>query len=773
MDDDKNDPPSFGTDSPAIDASTAAAIAETHYGTTGVVEELGGERDQNFRIDTPDGDSYVLKIAEEQDEDVIEFQTKAIQHIERVDPELPVVDLVPTTSGERWTTTDDGTRRPVRLFEFIPSVERPLSELDHESLVHYGTTVARVAQALRGFFHSAARCETAWNFRRAPSLRPSLGTIGDDRHRALAGRILDRFEDSVQPAFETLRSQVVHHDLRPDNVLFDGRGEVAGIVDFGDLTHTALVADIAIALAAVMYRRPDPVDAARSVLEGYSTVTALEPAELRFLPDLILTRLAIKGLMYSRPETSYSHNAGTEDEIWAVLTDLENRGRDRLRHRLRAATASADTPYSSIETDELLHRRQNALGPERLSYREPVHFVSGDGVWLFDESGNRYLDAYNNVQSVGHANARVAAAIHGQNRQLATNTRYLHESLVELSESILDTLPDRIDRLVFVNSGSEANDLALQMATHWTGNGGAIVSDYAYHGITNATKDLSPKYWSDGTEPSHVETIAPPVAATDGHYAASDGGAEVADALMRQDVADHGTAAFVFDPLFTSDGIFAPDDTEIEPVVERVRDAGGVTVADEVQAGFGRTGGDMWGIQKTDVTPDIVTMGKPMGNGYPVAAVGVRSDIMEAFRDDVGVFSTFSGNPVACVAAMATLEELTQRELLTRSHDTGRYMCSRLTELEAEHDIVGEIRQSGLMCGVELVHGQDERTPARTAANDVVNHLRRNRVLIGSTGSQGNVLKIRPPLVFERSHVDRLIEALDAAFTEVGDIGAR
>jgi 4-aminobutyrate aminotransferase-like enzyme/Ser/Thr protein kinase RdoA (MazF antagonist) len=770
MNDDQNDPASLGTEPPAIDASVAADIAETDYGVTGTVRELGGERDQNFRVDVPDGDAYVLKISAEQDEAVVEFQTEAIEHIQRVDPELPVVAPVPTTNGDQWTVSEHGgTRRQVRLFEFVPSTDRPFSELDYESLVHYGATIARIGRALRGVFHPAAQYKTAWSFRNVSALRSSLAAVDDDQHRALAEQILDRFENAVQPSLDALRAQVVHHDLRPDNVLLDDHGEVTGIIDFGDLTHTALVADIAIALAGVVYRHPDVVEAAESVLEGYSTVTSLESEELRLLPDLVLTRLVMKGLIYSRSETTYSHNTGSEDAVWAVLTDLENHGRDRLRHRLRAAEASAGSPYSSMETDELLDRRREALGSERISYREPVHFVSGHGVWLYDDAGDRYLDAYNNVQSVGHANDRVATAIHGQNRQLATNTRYLHESLVELSEAILDTLPDEIDRLMFVNSGSEANDVALQMATHWTGNSGAIVSNYAYHGITTTTKELSPKYWPNGAEPTRVETITPPVTGTDSPQMAADSSAEVEAAIARQNAAGCGSAAFVFDPVFTSDGIFAPGDTELAPVVERIRDAGGITVVDEVQAGFGRTGGDMWSVRKTDISPDIVTMGKPMGNGYPVAAVGARADVMEAFRNDVGVFSTFSGNPVACTAALETLDELNRRDLLAQSRDVGRYMRSRLVELKPKHDLIGEVRQAGLMCGVELVHDREEWTPARTAAKDVVDHLRQDGVLIGSTGRRENVLKIRPPLVFEREHVDRLVETLSTAFVEVED----
>lgn len=754
-------------DPPAIDTSTAATIAEEHYDIDGTISEIGGERDRNFRIDASCGSSFVLKVSRCGKNEVIEFQTEALQHISRSDPQLPVVELVLTADGNPWTVVENGGSRVlVRVFEFITSADRSISNLSSDSLVHYGAVIARVGRALRGFFHPAARYSTPWDFRNAPELESSLSTIKDDRRRAMAKRVLERFDESVQPTLCDLRAQVIHNDLRPDNVLLGEHDEVVGIIDFGDLTHAALVSDIAVALTGIMYRRNNPIDAARSVTRGYADITPIEAEELRLLPDLIMTRLAIKGIMYARAETRYSHNVGGIDAIWDLLAELDEIGCDRIQRQLQVAAASSDSPYSRIETSELMTRRRQVLGSERLSYREPVHFVSGDGVWLFDESGDRYLDAYNNVQSIGHANSRVSAAIDSQNRKLTTNTRYLHESIVELSENLLDTMPDGIDQLLFVNSGSEANDLAWQMATNWTGNSGAIISEYAYHGITNVTKELSPKYWPNGEGADYLETITPPAGASVHRYAATDTVEEVDEALDNQKRSGLGTAALMFDPLFTSDGIFPPSNEALGEVTAQVREAGGISIVDEVQAGFGRTGDSMWGFQKADIVPDIVTIGKPMGNGYPVAAVGTRSEIAEGFREQAGVFSTFGGNPVAATAALAVLHEIERGDILAHADAVGAYLNSRLLSLAAEHDLIGEVRREGLMCGVELVRDREAWTPARKEAEDIVNYLCRHRILIGLTGRGENVLKIRPPLIFERRHVDRLVGTLGAALSE-------
>ena len=759
---------------PSFDASRAAAIAARQFGVTGEVTELGGERDQNFRLDTDDG-AYVLKISNAQDgSETLDLQTEAIRHVTRTAPDLPVMQVVPTVDGEPWAAVGaDGETHLVRLFTLLPGEEVSGAALSETALFEYGASVAKVGEALRGFFHPEARYEILWDLRYAPELRSLVAYVSDDERRALAERVLDRIDDRVAPVFDSLRAQVIHNDLTLDNVLLDETGRVSGIVDFGDLTHTALVCDLAIALASVMHRRDDPLAAAETVVRGYVSVTPLEEAEARLLGDLVAARLLSWGVIVAwrvaeHPEKTDHTTAGV-DHGWALLRSLEERGFDAVGRRLRTAALSSEVPYDRQETGELHTHRREVLGPSPLSYRDPVHFVGGDGAWLFDPEGRRYLDAYNNVQVVGHGNPTVAAAVGGQARKLATNTRYLHEAVVELSERLLSTLPDGFDRVLLVNSGSEANDLAWRLATAATGNDGAVVSEYAYHGITDATVALSPDIWPDDTHPDHVETVPPP-AGEDTRRGASGpaAGEAMSGALDRLGARGHAPAAFVFDTLFTSDGIYPPDGARLAAMADRVRDAGGLVVADEVQSGHGRTGADLWGFEATDVTPDVVTMGKPMGNGHPVAAVATRSDVTAPLMDRTGLFSTFGGNPVSCVAALAVLDAIEDEGLLERTRDVGAYLHDGLTDLAGRHAPVGEIRQRGLMIGVELVRDREEWTPAPEATRAVVDGLRERRVLVGSASEAGNVLKIRPPLVFEREHADRLLDELDAVLGTAG-----
>lgn len=747
---------------PSFDDEAVAALLDDAYGVQGSLSELGGERDQNVRVDATDGESYVLKISNPAEEPAaLDLQTEALRHVQRTAPDLPVMELVSTTDGEPWTAveSDAGQTHLVRLFTLVPGRRASAADFDDDALRAYGATIARLGEALQGFFHPEARYDILWDLRNTLDLRERLTSVGDPERRALAGRALDRFEDRVAPEFASLRAQAVHNDLTLANVLFGPDDRVSGIVDFGDLTHTALVCDLAIPVARVMIGRSDPVAAAQRMVEGYVGVRRLDDVEARLLGDLVAGRLVARGVIAAWRVEDHPENAayitGGADESWATLRDLDERGFDTVCRQLRTAAKSGTVPYEPMGREELLSRRRDVLGPSPLSYDDPIHVVDGEGAWLFDPSGDRYLDAYNNVQVVGHGHPEVAAAIGGQARKLATNTRYLHESVVELGERLVATLPDGLDTVIPVNSGSEATDLAWRLAKAATGAEGAIVTDRAYHGITDATTALSPVVWDGTVAYDHVETVAPPVTTPGGRrLTADEPAAAIADAVDTLDDRG-GVAAFVFDSLFTSDGILPPTGDGLRDAAAQVHDAGGLVVADEVQAGFGRCGSHLWGFEAAGVVPDVVALGKPMGNGHPVAAVVTRSDIAAASMDSSGVFSTFGGNPVSSVAALAVLDVIETEGLLDQTASVGEYLAGELRRVLAAHG--GTVRSRGLMVGVDL----HDSSTLRGEAHAVVDALRHERVLVGATGPAGDTLKIRPPLVFDRDHADRLVDALE------------
>ena len=753
---------------PRFTAAEAGRIAAGIFAVSGTAVELASERDQAFLIDDGRGGGGVLKISNlGEDAPVLDLESRAILHVSRVDPGLPVARPRPVADGgengfSAYRATaegPDGTHF-VRLFERLHG-RTGGPELDDRVVFEYAATHARLNLALRGFFDPAAGRELLWDLHHASKLRAIVGAIDDLRRRALVEGVLDRYEARVVPRWPRLRSQVVHGDLTLGNVLFDDRRRVSGIVDFGDTAHSAVVADFAVGIASLIRGR-EPDDAfriARIAVDGYASRLPFEPDELVVLADLVAARLATIVTISAWRVRRYPENAAyieaEDDDSWALLELFAATGADEVAYRFGAARPS-------VSTSELARRRRRALGPALtgLTYDNPVHVVRGEGVWLLDANGRRLLDAYNNVPVVGHCHPRVTEAVVRQTRLLNTHARYLYEPLIELAERLAASMPpgSGLDTVMLVNSGSEANDVAWRFATTFTGGRGAIVTQHAYHGVTDAIAELSPEEWPRGHRPPNVETI--PVPGVDPAEPAA-----VAEAVERLDGRGVSLAATFIDGGFTSDGIHTPPAAELAAMVEATHAAGGLFVADEVQAGHGRSGEHLWAFAGYGITPDVVTLGKPMGNGYPVAAAITRAEIAERFAAETTLFSTFGGNPVAACAALAVLDVIEDERLIGNAARVGSRLRGALDELRVTCPSVAQVRGRGLLVGVELITDGGEPDPA--LAERIVNALRDDGILIGRTGLHDSVLKIRPPLVFGDEHADAVAAAVERALQVV------
>jgi 4-aminobutyrate aminotransferase-like enzyme/Ser/Thr protein kinase RdoA (MazF antagonist) len=698
-----------------------------------------------------------------------------------------------------------------------------------------GNQIARLDRALVGFFHPALAQPIAWDVRRAPALLPLLDGIQSMEVRRVLSTALEPLEELLL-RMRGLRSQAIHGDCHGRNLLVNDAGDACvGIIDLGDMIHAPLALEIAVTMAELLTDGVVSLDELAELVAGYTSLQPLERADVEVLYDLMAARIAVGVLIQEwrdrnrQPGATHGsaqlethapaqgettcHDMATASV--AALEALAARGKERLTQMwLEAAgVVSVNVGRGRVLPADLIQRRHNALGASaELSYDKPLHLVRGEGVWVYTSDAERYLDVYNNVPHVGHAHPAVVTAIANQAKRIASNTRYLDTRIIEYVERLTETLPPDLNACLFVNSGSEANDIAWRMAKAHTGHEGALVMKFAYHGITDAITALSPAICPN--VPPHVEqlsapaqagALAPPgmrdagiamapgtLATATGQHAPSPvggprdpgahatatarsaGAAEAVDgdataaidsvataaeadvlaAIERLAQRGFEPAALMIDSALTSTGIYDPPPAWIAAIAAAVRKAGGLIIGDEVQFGLGRSGSHFWGFTRRGYHPDIVTLGKPVGNGYPLGVVITRRALLEKFQRDTGFFSTFGGNPVAAAAGLAVLDVLDKEHLVENARVTGEYFIRRLKELAQTHSAIRDVRGCGLMVGAELT---DRATTKR-----VVNGLRERGVLTGSEGPLGNVLKLRPPMPFHMEHVEIVIDALNA-----------
>lgn len=418
----------------------------------------------------------------------------------------------------------------------------------------------------------------------------------------------------------------------------------------------------------------------------------------------------------------------------------------------------------SPKSIELLKRRAQFLGPNVSTfYDEPVHFVKGEGVWLWDADGRKYLDCYNNVPHVGHCNPRVVDAICRQVSTLNTHTRYLHDGILDYVEKLTGTMDASLDTAILTCTGSEANDIALRMAEAITGKRGIIATDATYHGNTSLVSQLSKS--NIPTVGFGLDQYFRFVEAPDSYRNPDPDGSKFAQAVAEQ-IAAHeesgtGFAALVVCPYFLNEGFPDNADGWLKPVAKVVRDAGGLLICDEVQSGFGRIGTHLWAHEKMGIVPDVVVLGKPMANGHPVGGVVANRDIVKAFRSGYRYFNTFGGNPVSCAAAIAVLEEIEDKNLVNNSKIVGEHARKRMSALQGKYEVIGDVRGSGLIFGAEMVMDRTTKEPASEFTDRVINEMRQRGIIHSKLGRHKNTLKIRPPMPFSIENADLLFDTLD------------
>jgi 4-aminobutyrate aminotransferase-like enzyme/Ser/Thr protein kinase RdoA (MazF antagonist) len=776
----------------------AARLAGKLYGVTAVIRNLPGEYDDNFHLMAADSREFVLKVMHPaREESFVDMQCRALAYLAERAPKLALPRVISSTAGEPFTriTLEDGTSRLVWMLSFLQGTM--LAELPQhppELLGSLGRLLAEMDLALADFTHPAAHRFLKWDVSRSNWARDYLNHISDPSRRALAKKFLNLFEEEAVPLFPHLRRSVIYGDANDHNALVDLPAmRVVSVIDFGDMHEGLRVAEPAVAAAYAILGKQDPLAAAGAVLDGYHEILPLTKEEIAAFFPLIGARLAVsvinsanrKSLVTGDPYVTVS-----EEPAWEALERLEKISIKDAQEYFRDVAAKAaaggeqrpakavNAPPAAVSSfDKSLAVRKRLLGGNlSLSYDQPLKIVRGSMQYLYDEAGRAYLDVYNNVPLVGHSHPRVVRAIQEQVALLNTNTRYLHDNILRYAERLTALLPEPLRVCYFVNSGSEANELALRLARTHTGREDVVVLEHAYHGHTTTLIDISPYKFDGpggrGRKPwVHVAPIADDYR---GRYQRGEPelgkkyAAHVGEILRRCKDEGHPAGAFMAETLPSVAGQIVFPPSYLAEAYAHARAAGAVCIADEVQVGFGRLGTHLWGFETQRVVPDIAVFGKPIGNAFPLAVVLTTREIAASFANGMEFFSTFGGNPVACAAGLAVLDVLHDEKLQENALAVGSQWIRDLRGLQANHQLIGDVRGSGLFLGIDLVVDRDSRAPATRQASYVVNRLREEGILAGTDGPHHNVIKLRPPLCFSVEDAARFTATLEGILAEQG-----
>ncbi len=756
---------------PDFSCEGAEKIVSQYYGMSVRASDLPSERDQNFSLKSEGGDKFVLKIANaSEDYDVLDFQSKAFEYgrDQRVPLELP--ELVATISGERIATVTDEAGRLflMRLVTWVyGDLMVDVDSHDEKLMWSAGRQLAALDKALLQFDHPAKDRQLCWDVRYAKEALEHLPLLNEKQANIV--------EHLIAPAldldWDRLELSVIHSDANDYNLLVR-EGRVTGLIDFGDMVYSALAAEPAIAAAYAMLDKANPLESASQLVSAYLHLLPLKAYDRAAILPLALARLCMSVCFAAhnasaKPDDPYQ--LVTSGPGWKTLEYLSAYSWEELNEIW--GDLMGDMNAHSQTVNDLLEARKGLVGPNlSVSYNQPLNIVRGEGAYLFDETGRAFLDCVNNVSHVGHCHPRVVEAGAAQMRVLNTNTRYLNRLLTDYATRLTATLPDPLNVVFFTNSGSEANELALRLARTYTGRQDVAVLDVAYHGTTTSLIDMSP-YKHDGkggTGPAPWVHVAPMPDAYRGPHRGSDAGVaygeEVRATLSK---AKNGAAAFIAESALGCGGQIILPDGFLASAYEHASAAGAVCIADEVQTGMGRAGTDFWMFETQGVVPDIVTIGKPIGNGHPMAAVVTTQKIAEAFANGMEYFNTFGGNPVSCAIGLAVLDVIEEEGLQANALKTGNALKAAFEEMATRHDIIGDVRGQGLFLGIELVRDRETLEPAEKEATRVINEMRARGMLLSTDGPLHNIIKIKPPVIFPDREVGRVVEEIDDILTRL------
>lgn len=730
--------------------------------TTCSLKAMDGYISENYLV-TSDQGKFVLKVYEYalQTEAEIIAETEFVSRLTHLDSSQ-VSQPIRNIHDELLTKTEDG--KIIRLLSFVDGTFLAKANHNPELFLSLGNFMANIDLRLKEFRNTGIESRRLeWDLQNIAMIKPLVKCIHDPARRKLVQHFLSQWELNVAPRLVKLRTSIIHNDGNDWNVLTN-ENKVTGIIDFGDSVYTQLINELAITITYSVFGKEDPLKWACYIIKGYHQIYPLERAELEILYYLIAARLATSVCKSaeekaSQPDKEYI--TISEKPAWDLLEKWLTINPVKAKNQFIEASGFELDKVDRVE--EVLSKRKRVTSSNlSVSYKTPIYMESAAFQYMFDRYGHTYLDAYNNIPHVGHQHPLMVEAAQRQMGKLNTNTRYLYDSLYAYAEELLSKFPSSLSKVFFVNSGSAASDLAIRLAQNYTGKKAVAVMEHGYHGNTRLGIDISHyKYQGSGglgKADEIIEASIPNVYRNKFNQEENIGTLYAQEFIEDLRSSQHQVAAFIAEPIVGCGGQVPLAPAYLKEVYPYIRSQGGVCISDEVQTGFGRLGDHFWGYEMQGVIPDIVVLGKPMGNGHPMGAVVTTDAIANAFDNGMEFFSSFGGNPVSCEIGKAVLDVLHQEELQKNAKTVGDYHMQCLRELGKEFPVIGDVRGSGLFIGIELVH-EGTLSPYTALAQHLKNKLRENHILISTDGPHDSVIKSKPPLCFSKRNVDQTIDA--------------
>jgi 4-aminobutyrate aminotransferase-like enzyme len=732
------------------------------------LKKLVGYDSVNFKVETG-SEKFILKVYANDKEmvDLAEAENEVLLHLQKNENNKFPAPVKNNSNGFLTSFKVENSAKTARLLTFLEG--KFLGDEEHtlHLFESFGKFLAEMDLNLKDFqnYVIAAR-QNKWDLQYFLLNEKYITHISNPAERKIVAYFFLQYKQNVLPLLPSLRKQTIHGDANDWNVLTQN-GTVSGIIDFGDVCFSQLINELAIAITYALMGKENPVDWAVPIISSYHKILPLEENEIDILYWLVAARLctSVCNSAYEKienPENQYTQIS--EKPAWDLLKKWVSINLVFARNEFRKA-AGFEIPTEKTVKEKTAERFQTVSPIFSISYKKPIYMNSAAFQYMFDKYGNSYLDAYNNIPHVGHSHPKVVEAGQKQMAKLNTNTRYLYDSLNEYSASLLKKFPVPLNKVFFVNSGSAATDLALRLARNFTRKNVVAVVEHGYHGNTQAVIEISHyKFAGKGGKGISENIICLPIPDVyRGEFRLEDAGSSYAlNAIHQMRPFEGEIAAFIAEPIVGCAGQVPLAKGYLKEIYADIRTQGGVCISDEVQTGFGRLGEVFWGFEQHGVVPDMVILGKPMGNGHPMGAVVCTDEIAEAFNNGMEFFSSFGGNPVSCAIGQAVLDVIEEEQLQQNAKVVGKYYIQELRKLQQKYECIGDVRGSGLFIGFEFVKDRMTLEPDTKLAQKVKNELRENFVLVSTDGPFDNVIKSKPPLCFTKENVDEVIGKLDS-----------